>query len=83
MWISVGRVGAAAETVEQTFIPLEANYRGDADKVPALISELRGMDLGQKEKVLVFVGMKRTASWLANELGRRYCSELSHRVSIK
>lgn len=64
IWISVGRVGAAAETVTQEFIPVRSNM----DKLPMLHQEL--LKSNPDEKVLVFVGMKRTASWLVRELQR-------------
>ncbi|CAD7924447.1 unnamed protein product [Amoebophrya sp. A25] len=80
IWISVGRVGAAADTVEQRFIPIYPDRgRMDGDKLGPLYGELDGMELGEKEKVLVFVGMKRTAAWLAGELyrrGRIGCAEI-------
>eukprot|EP00452_MALV-II_sp_L67-6_P000264 gene264-89_t len=71
IWTSVGRVGAAADTVEQAFIPIYAGRSGDGDKMTPLYKELELMELGLKEKCLVFVGMKRTASWLASELWRK------------
>lgn len=74
MWISVGRVGAAAESVTQEFVPIGGNgmMRGN-DKIDCLIKELEEMQsLGQKEKVLVFVAMKRTCPWLSNELYRKF-----------
>ncbi|CAD7929274.1 unnamed protein product [Amoebophrya sp. A120] len=72
IWISVGRVGAAADTVEQRFVPIRAERgRDTGNKLRPLYDELEAMELGEKEKVLIFVGMKRTAAWLATELYRR------------
>ena len=80
IWISVGRVGAAADTVEQEFIPIyPTDWNHDGDKLQPLYDELHKLDLKGKDKVLIFVGMKRTASWLAHTIytkGRVGCSEI-------
>lgn len=70
--VNLFQVGAAADTVEQAFIPIYAERRGyDGDKMTPLYRELELMELGKKEKCLIFVGMKRTASWLAQELCKK------------
>lgn len=71
--------------MEQRFIEVKPSYGGrDGDKLTPLYAELNGMTLGEKEKVLVFVGMKRTAAWLAGEVYRRRipCSEIHGRFFL-
>jgi len=81
IWIAVGRVGAATQTVKQDVKPARTN----ADKLPLLLEELQEalpypLPRGEKHKlVLVFVAMKRTASWLVREINRnRYRAQAIH-----
>lgn len=108
IWISVGQVGAAADSVKQRFIAIHE----ENEKLQALHDELSCMYLVPQEasaehqsqnlqsnrgkgkgfgkskvkhdstlvqssdenatqKALIFVSMKRTASWLARELSKR------------
>jgi ATP-dependent RNA helicase DDX3X len=62
VWICVGRVGAAAETVEQQFRLVKEN-----EKSETLLEILREHP---DDLTLVFVAKKRTASWLCQYMWR-------------
>jgi len=64
VWISVGRVGGATETVDQKFALLPTQE----EKPQALLEELQS---GGSEMTIIFVAMKRTASWLCRFLNQR------------
>eukprot|EP00929_Paragymnodinium_shiwhaense_P018747 TRINITY_DN12_c0_g2_i1.p1 TRINITY_DN12_c0_g2~~TRINITY_DN12_c0_g2_i1.p1 ORF type:complete len:606 (+),score=177.02 TRINITY_DN12_c0_g2_i1:96-1913(+) len=61
-WIGVGRVGGAVDSVEQDFMWVD-----DRNKKQELVNILRA---NPQETTLVFVGMKKTASWLEMDLSR-------------
>eukprot|EP00397_Hematodinium_sp_SG-2012_P013883 GEMP01014108.1.p1 GENE.GEMP01014108.1~~GEMP01014108.1.p1 ORF type:complete len:667 (+),score=140.79 GEMP01014108.1:42-2003(+) len=79
IWIAVGRVGAAASSVEQRLLFVH-NAR---DKIGYLLEELRlpamdgREDLPSKRLTLVFVAMKRTAAWLVRELNKNRISAVA------
>mmetsp|Transcript_25772 Transcript_25772/g.77872 ORF Transcript_25772/g.77872 Transcript_25772/m.77872 type:complete len:321 (-) Transcript_25772:115-1077(-) len=60
IWVGVGRVGGAVDTVEQTFV--EANN----PQKPAELQKLLRQNSG--DSTLVFVAMKRTAASLESDL---------------
>eukprot|EP00930_Biecheleria_cincta_P085916 TRINITY_DN7527_c0_g2_i2.p1 TRINITY_DN7527_c0_g2~~TRINITY_DN7527_c0_g2_i2.p1 ORF type:complete len:622 (-),score=106.21 TRINITY_DN7527_c0_g2_i2:58-1851(-) len=62
VWIGVGRVGGAVDTVEQTFV-----VTGDRRKPEELDKVLRA---NPSDSTLIFVAMKRTAAWLEGHLSR-------------
>ena len=62
VWVCVGRVGGAAETVEQQLKQVK-----EAEKPDALLSILRDHP---DDLTLVFVARKRTASWLCQYMWR-------------
>ncbi|CAD7974827.1 unnamed protein product [Amoebophrya sp. A120] len=62
-FITVGRVGAAAETVEQHFIPVHT----EEEKIEHLFAEIGRSESGD-DKVLVFVNQKKTCAYLAQQL---------------
>jgi len=64
VWISVGRVGGATETVEQNFIEIPTQE----EKPQAVLETLQS---GGAEMTIIFVAMKRTASWLCRYLNQR------------
>jgi len=67
LWINVGRVGAAVETVRQTFLQCSTQQK------PALLMDVLR---NSPNMSIVFVAMKRTAAWLA-----RFCA--GHGVSVE
>merc|ERR1712039_813655 len=62
IWIGVGRVGGAVETVEQSFV-VTSNH-GKADEL------LKVLQQNPTDQTLIFVAMKRTAAWLDGHLRR-------------
>lgn len=71
IWIGVGRVGGAVDTVEQSFIVV--SERG---KFEALTKVLNS---NPTDSTLIFVAMKRTAAWLEDRLmGMGYNSVAIH-----
>eukprot|EP00392_Amoebophrya_sp_AT5.2_P017733 g18144.t1 len=63
VFIAVGRVGAAADTVEQEFIPVTS----EEQKTDMLLAEVGRSESGD-DKILVFVNTKKTAAWLVRLL---------------
>jgi superfamily II DNA/RNA helicase len=59
LWISVGRVGGAVETVEQNVIHVTQD-----DKPQMLLNLMNG----NESMTIIFVAMKRTATWLCRFL---------------
>lgn len=71
IWIGVGRVGGAVDTVEQSFMVV--SERG---KFEALTKVLNS---NPTDSTLIFVAMKRTAAWLEDRLmGMGYNSVAIH-----
>eukprot|EP00931_Biecheleriopsis_adriatica_P062343 TRINITY_DN3754_c0_g5_i3.p1 TRINITY_DN3754_c0_g5~~TRINITY_DN3754_c0_g5_i3.p1 ORF type:complete len:635 (-),score=131.04 TRINITY_DN3754_c0_g5_i3:47-1951(-) len=62
IWIGVGRVGGAVDTVEQSFIV--TSNRGKPDELNKV------MAANPSDSTLIFVAMKRTAAWLEGHLYR-------------
>jgi len=62
IWIGVGRVGGAVDTVEQTFIV--TGNRGKPDVLTKVLNT------NPTDSTLIFVAMKRTAAWLEGHLTR-------------
>ncbi|CAE7459299.1 DED1 [Symbiodinium natans] len=62
IWIGVGRVGGAVDTVEQTFIV--TGNRGKPDVLTQVLNT------NPTDSTLIFVAMKRTAAWLEGHLTR-------------
>ena len=63
VWVCVGRVGGAADTVEQSFLKLQQH-----EKQQALLEIL---EANKDQLTLVFVAKKRTASWLCQYMRRQ------------
>ncbi|CAK8987857.1 ATP-dependent RNA helicase DED1 [Durusdinium trenchii] len=71
IWIGVGRVGGAVDTVEQSFIVVP-----ERGKFEALTKVL---NTNPTDSTLIFVAMKRTAAWLEDRLmGLGYNSVAIH-----
>jgi len=72
IWIGVGRVGGAVETVEQQFTVVPSN-RGKPEALEKVMAE------NPNDSTLIFVAMKRTAAWLEGHLRRqRYSAVAIH-----
>jgi len=63
IWVGVGRVGGAVDTVEQNFVEVANN----ASKLQPLLNLLRQ---SPNDSSLIFVAMKRTAASLEGELAQ-------------
>jgi len=65
IWIAVGRVGAAASSVDQKVKLVESSR----EKINVLIDDIsREVQRDADHLTVVFVAMKRTAAWLVREL---------------
>eukprot|EP00440_Ansanella_granifera_P074167 gb/GFBE01080484.1/.p1 GENE.gb/GFBE01080484.1/~~gb/GFBE01080484.1/.p1 ORF type:complete len:661 (+),score=143.67 gb/GFBE01080484.1/:1-1983(+) len=62
IWIGVGRVGGAVDTVEQSF--KVTTNRGKPDELSKVLAA------NPSDSTLIFVAMKRTAAWLEGHLYR-------------
>jgi len=69
VWIGVGRVGGAAESVAQKLLPCSAADK--PDKLDELLTELKAGTKEQDGLTLVFTNTKADASWLENKLYRQ------------
>ena len=67
VWVCVGRVGAASDTVQSTFLKVKDN-----EKPEALAKTLADHP---ESLILVFVAKKRTASWLCQYMWRHGIKE--------
>lgn len=71
VWVCVGRVGGAADTVEQCFVKVQPHEKQQA--LMDVLTEHSG------QLILVFVAKKRTASWLCQYMRRQglnNCAEI-------